>query len=55
LTAEQLHIAQVNIALAKEPIDSPLLSEFVAALDPVNALADRSPGFVWELAGCPAD
>src|SRR5271167_4765180 len=42
-------IAQVNIALPREPLSSPLLAEFVAALDPVNAIADRSPGFVWRL------
>jgi heme-degrading monooxygenase HmoA len=43
------HIAQVNIALAKAPVDSPLLADFAALLDPVNALADESPGFVWRL------
>jgi len=43
------HLAQVNIALARAPIDSDLLSEFVALLDPINALADRAPGFVWRL------
>jgi hypothetical protein len=42
-------LAQVNIALPRAPVDSPLLAEFVALLDPVNALADRSPGFVWRL------
>jgi hypothetical protein len=43
------HVAQVNIALAKAPIGSDQLSEFVALLDPINALADRSPGLVWRL------
>jgi len=43
------HLAQLNVARAKAPIDSPLLSEFVAALEPVNALADASPGFAWRL------
>ena len=43
------HVAQVNIAVPKEPLDSTLLADFVAALEPVNALADRSPGFVWRL------
>jgi Domain of unknown function (DUF3291) len=46
---DAFHIAQLNIALPKAPIESPLLAEFVALLDPVNALADRSPGFVWRL------
>src|SRR2546430_8692309 len=44
-----LHVAQLNIARGKAPLDSPLLAEFMAALDPVKALADRSPGFVWRL------
>lgn len=43
------HLAQVNIALPREPLDSDLLADFVAALDPVNAVADGSPGFVWRL------
>lgn len=43
------HLAQVNIALPREPIGSPLLADFVAQLDPINALAERSPGFVWRL------
>ena len=33
----------------REPLDSPLLADFVAALDPVNAAADAAPGFVWRL------
>src|SRR5262245_2134555 len=43
------HLAQVNIALPKSPVDSPLLADFVALLAPVNAIADRAPGFVWRL------
>jgi heme-degrading monooxygenase HmoA len=43
------HLAEVNIALPREPLDAPLLREFVDALEPVNALADGSPGFVWRL------
>jgi hypothetical protein len=43
------HLAQVNIALPKSPVDSPLLAGFVARLAPVNAIADRAPGFVWRL------
>jgi uncharacterized protein DUF3291 len=30
-------------------IDSPIMAEFVARLDEVNALAESSPGFVWRL------
>jgi hypothetical protein len=42
-------LAQVNISRLSAPIDSPLLADFVAALDPVNAVADQAPGFRWRL------
>jgi hypothetical protein len=42
-------LAQVNIGRLREPLDSPALAGFMAALDPVNALADAAPGFVWRL------
>jgi hypothetical protein len=42
-------LAQVNIARLRESLESPLLADFVAALEPVNALADAAPGFVWRL------
>ncbi|MFO0998308.1 MAG: DUF3291 domain-containing protein [Alphaproteobacteria bacterium] len=45
------HLAQLNIARAAEPLDSPRLADFVAALDSINALAESSPGFVWRLKG----
>lgn len=45
----QYHLAQLNIAKLQAPIDSPQLADFVANLDRINALADRSPGFVWRL------
>ncbi|GLZ16356.1 hypothetical protein Acsp04_65910 [Actinomadura sp. NBRC 104425] len=45
------HLAQINVAALKEPLDAPGMAEFVSLLDPVNALADRSPGFVWRLVG----
>ena len=43
------HLAQVNVGRMLAPLDAPLLAGFVAALDPVNALADAAPGFVWRL------
>ena len=42
-------LAQVNIGRMLAPADSPLIADFMAALDPINALADASPGFVWRL------
>lgn len=43
------HIAQINIARMKAPLDDPVMAGFVARLDEINALADGSPGFVWRL------
>ncbi len=31
------------------PLDDPRMAGFVAALQPINALAEASPGFVWRL------
>jgi len=45
----EYQLAQVNIARLRAPVDSPLLTDFVAALDPVNAVAESAPGFVWRL------
>jgi hypothetical protein len=42
-------LAQINIARFRAPIDSPLIAGFVEMLDPINAIADESPGFVWRL------
>ena len=47
--ASSWHIAQVNIALLRAPLDAPELEGFVSMLAPINALADSSPGFVWRL------
>ncbi|GGT06637.1 DUF3291 domain-containing protein [Nonomuraea spiralis] len=44
-----MHLAQLNVAHLRAPIDAPELAEFVALLEPVNAVADESPGFVWRL------
>jgi hypothetical protein len=43
------YLAQLNIGRMRAPLDSPEIAGFVAALEPINALADRSPGFVWRL------
>ena len=44
-----MHLAQVNIGRVKGPPDSPVMAGFMARLDEINALAERSPGFVWRL------
>lgn len=42
-------LAQLNVAIMKEPLESPGMADFVANLERINALADASPGFVWRL------
>ena len=42
-------LAQVNVGRLLAAVDSPLLADFAAALDPVNAVADAAAGFVWRL------
>jgi Domain of unknown function (DUF3291) len=46
---ERYHLAQVNVGVLREPLDAPATAGFVAALEPINQLADHSPGFVWRL------
>jgi len=42
-------LAQANFGRLLAPIDAPQTAAFVAALDPINALADAADGFVWRL------
>jgi len=42
-------LAQINIARILAPLDDPIMAEFVANLERINALADAAPGFVWRL------
>jgi hypothetical protein len=40
-------LAHFNWALMRAPYDDPLVAEFANANERVNAIAERSPGFVW--------
>jgi hypothetical protein len=51
----RFHLAQINIGRLRAPVDSPILADFVANLDRINALADTSPGFIWRLVGAGND
>jgi hypothetical protein len=42
-------LAQLNIGIIKGPMDSPVMADFAANLDRINALAESTPGFVWRL------
>jgi heme-degrading monooxygenase HmoA len=43
------HLADFNVARMRAPLDDPLMERFTSRLREVNAIADRSPGFVWRL------
>jgi hypothetical protein len=46
-----MHLAELNIGKFKYPASDPRMAEFMDNLDRVNAIAERSPGFVWRLKG----
>jgi Domain of unknown function (DUF3291) len=43
------NIAQLNVGRLLAPVGSPAIEGFRRQLDPINALADAAPGFVWRL------
>jgi hypothetical protein len=47
MSEKQFHLAQVNVARMRAPLEDPIMADFVAMLDEVNAIADAAPGFVW--------
>lgn len=44
-----MHLAELNIARLKYPLDDPRVADFADNLDRVNGIADKLPGFVWRL------
>ena len=44
-----MKLAQLNIALAKYPLDAPEIKDFVDNLDLINGIAEESEGFIWRL------
>lgn len=45
------HLAQLNVGRLVAPTDDPRVAAFMAALDRVNGLGRRMPGFVWIMEG----
>jgi Domain of unknown function (DUF3291) len=43
------HLAQINIAQARYPLDDPRMAEFVDNLERINNLAVQMPGYIWRL------
>ncbi|PHQ71012.1 MAG: hypothetical protein COB97_03325 [Paracoccus sp.] len=48
---EGMHLAQLNVGRLLAPTDDPRVSEFMGALDRVNGMGKRMPGFVWMMEG----
>ncbi len=46
-----MHVAELNIGKFKYPTSDPRMAGFMDNLDRVNAIAERSAGFVWRLKG----
>jgi uncharacterized protein DUF3291 len=44
-----VHLAQLNVGRLRAPMDDPIIDDFRTNLEPVNALAEVSPGYVWRL------
>ena len=44
-----MHLAQLNVGRLRAPLESPIIDDFRNNLEPVNALAEVSPGYVWRL------
>ncbi|UFT00127.1 DUF3291 domain-containing protein [Nocardia huaxiensis] len=43
------HLAEMNNATLRYPLDDPRMADFTENLDPINTLAEQSPGFIWRL------
>jgi len=46
-----MHIAELNIGRLLVPTDDPRVADFMDALDRINGLGKRMPGFVWMMQG----
>jgi hypothetical protein len=45
------HLAELNIGRLIAPVDDPRVADFMGALDLINGLGKRMPGFVWMMEG----
>ncbi len=42
----EYHLAQLNIAKIKFPLDDPQMADFVTNLDRINSIAESAVGFI---------
>lgn len=47
MTNTPAELVEANLARMRFPVESEPMAEFVAALEPINTLADRAAGFIW--------
>ena len=45
------HLAELNVGRLIAPTDDPRVAEFMEALDRINGMGKRMPGFVWMMEG----
>ena len=45
------HLAELNVGRLLAPTDDPRVADFMGALDRLNGLGKRMPGFVWMMEG----
>ncbi|WP_371397757.1 DUF3291 domain-containing protein [Fretibacter rubidus] len=50
-----MQLAQLNIAEGVVAMDDPQMQPFTGRIDAINALADRTDGFIWRLTDDDAD
>ena len=46
-----MHLAELNVGRLLAPTDDPRVTDFMNALDRINGLGKRMPGFVWMMEG----
>jgi hypothetical protein len=48
---EQFHVAQLNVGKTLYAVEHPRMIGFTGRLAEINAMAERTPGYVWRLQG----
>jgi Domain of unknown function (DUF3291) len=51
MNTDGMHLAELNVGRLLAPTDDPRVAAFMQALDTVNGIGKRSPGFVWMMEG----
>ena len=51
MTRDGLHLAELNVGRLVADTEDPRVAEFMGALDRVNGMGKRMPGFVWMMEG----